>query len=194
MKKLLRASIEANTCLARRRLLKLGLAAAATAGLAPTIVNATNRPLEGERSLSFYNTHTGEKIRSVFWADGTFVESGLKEVSWILRDFRTGDIEQIDPQLLNVLHNLRGRLETQQPIHIISGYRSPATNTMLRHSGGGGVAKGSLHMQAKAIDLRVPGVELSYLHKAAKSLQAGGVGYYPSSDFVHVDVGRVRYW
>ena len=105
-------------------------------------------------------------------------------------------MKPIDPKLLDLLHELSGTLETDTPFHIISGYRSPVTNASLRTKGGAhtGVATQSLHMVGKAIDIRVPGVKLDDLRGAARSLKLGGVGYYPSSNFVHVDTGRVRFW
>ena len=114
----------------------------------------------------------------------------------MLRDFRQNEVKPIDPQLLDLLFELGGTLETDQPFHVISGYRSPHTNQMLRERGGSdtGVATKSLHMVGKAIDIRVPGVKLDDLRAAAKSLKLGGVGFYPSSNFVHLDTGRVRYW
>jgi uncharacterized protein YcbK (DUF882 family) len=120
----------------------------------------------------------------------------LKEINHILRDFRVNAVKPIDPKLLDLLHELGGTLETDQPFHIISGYRSPHTNTLLRERGGvgTGVASRSLHMEGKAIDIRIPGVKLDHLRGAARSLKLGGVGFYPSSNFVHVDTGRVRYW
>jgi len=113
-----------------------------------------------------------------------------------LRDFRVDQEKPIDPKLFDLLHELGGTLETDQPYHIISGYRSAETNTMLRERGGAhtGVASSSLHMVGKAIDIRLPGVKLDHLRSAAASLKLGGVGFYPSSNFVHVDTGRVRYW
>jgi uncharacterized protein YcbK (DUF882 family) len=117
-------------------------------------------------------------------------------LNYILRDFRVNEIKPIDPTLFDLLHELGGTLETDQPFHIISGYRSAQTNAMLRERGGAttGVASHSLHMDGQAIDIRVPGVKLERLRDAAKSLKIGGVGFYPDLDFVHVDVGRVRYW
>jgi uncharacterized protein YcbK (DUF882 family) len=111
----------------------------------------------------------------------------------VLRDHRTDEVAEMDPRLLDLLFNLQGKLGASTPFHVISGYRSPRSNAMLVAKGGG-VAKKSLHMQGKAIDIRLPGRELADLRKAALGLKAGGVGYYPKSDFVHVDVGRVRHW
>ncbi|MDE3155918.1 MAG: DUF882 domain-containing protein, partial [Acidobacteriota bacterium] len=146
-----------------------------------------------ERALAFYNLHTDERLKTVYWAEGDYVPDALTDINHILRDFRTGTVKPVHTDLLELLHRLSATLDTAQPFDIISGYRSPATNAMLRHRSEG-VAKNSLHMRAMAIDIRVPGQSLAHLHRAAVSLRGGGVGYYPKSDFVHVDVGRVRYW
>lgn len=149
----------------------------------------------GVRSLAFDNIHTGEKLRVDYWQDGQYLPDALGAVNNVLRDFRTGDVHPIAPGLLDLLVALRRNLETAEPVSVISGYRSPVTNAMLRgeheHSG---VATKSLHMQGMAIDIRIAGRELSAIHNMAQSLRGGGVGYYPKSDFVHVDIGRVRYW
>jgi uncharacterized protein YcbK (DUF882 family) len=149
-----------------------------------------------ERVLSFFNTHTGERLKTAYCGGGTYRPDALSEINHILRDFRANEIKPIDPKLLDLLHELGGTLETDQAIHIISGYRSPVTNAQLRERGGSntGVASHSLHIDGKAIDIRIPGVRLENLRAAARSLKLGGVGYYPSSNFVHVDTGRVRFW
>ena len=147
------------------------------------------------RSLAFSNLHTGEKLSVAYWEQGNYVPGALAEVNHLLRDFRTGDVHAISPQLLDLLAVMHGRLETGAPFSVISGYRSPATNAMLRgeneHSG---VASKSLHMQGIAVDIRVADRSLANLRDTALTLKIGGVGYYPTSDFVHVDVGRVRRW
>lgn len=145
------------------------------------------------RSLSFYNLHTTEKLNTVYWADGQYIPDSLVEINRILRDYRTGDIYEIAPKLLDMLCELRSRLDTNEPFELISGYRSPATNAMLR-SQGHGVAENSLHTKGMAADIRVPGQSLALLRRTAIGLQAGGVGYYPESQFVHVDIGRIRTW
>lgn len=175
----------------RRRFLMAGAGLIGTAMLPKA---ALAIPMKGERRLSFYNTHTSEKVNTVYWAEGQYVPEGLRDVNKILRDWRTGDVEQIDRNLLDLLTHLRGVTEAgNKPIHIISGYRSPHTNAALA-SKSNGVAKKSLHQLGKAIDIRIPGIQLDYLRKAALSLKEGGVGYYPTQDFVHVDTGRVRFW
>jgi uncharacterized protein YcbK (DUF882 family) len=147
----------------------------------------------GPRTVAFHNLHTGESLDATYWDNGTYVPDALSAVNHVLRDFRTGDVHPIEPRLLDLLQALSSRVEARAPFQVISGYRSPATNAMLRaHSDG--VAKSSLHMEGLAIDIRLPDVALDRLHGAAVALGGGGVGYYPASDFVHVDVGRVRRW
>lgn len=190
-----------NRSLNRRSFLGIG-AAAAVATLVPgralaAAARTSAAPFRApERILSFFHTHTGERLKTAYCCGGEYQPEALRSVNHILRDFRANEIKAIDPKLLDLLHELSGTLETDQPFHIISGYRSPNTNTMLRDRGGAhtGVASRSLHMVGQAIDIRVPGVKLDHLRGAASSLKIGGVGYYPDSNFVHVDVGRVRYW
>ena len=174
----------------RREFLRIGSGIAATLMLPPGLAKAASHT---ERSLGFYHTHTGEKVKTCYWAEGDYVEEGLREINQILRDHRTGEVYDMDQGLLDLLYLLQARVENTRSFQIISGYRSPKTNAMLS-SKSKGVAKRSYHMQGKAIDIRLNGCDLKQLHKAALSLKAGGVGYYPSSDFIHVDVGRVRRW
>ncbi len=143
--------------------------------------------------MAFYNLHTGESLKTTFYFNGQFLPDSLREVNHLLRDHRTDEVCDISIELLTLLSDLKDRLAIAKPFHIISGYRSPATNKMLsQHSDG--VAKKSLHMQGKAIDIRVPGIDTKHLHRVAQALKGGGVGLYSNSDFVHLDVGRVRYW
>jgi uncharacterized protein YcbK (DUF882 family) len=145
------------------------------------------------RALSFTHTHTGERLVIEYFRGGAYEPEALATVNHFLRDFRTGDVHPIDADLLDLLHHLSGLTETTRPFQVISGYRSPATNAMLRqHSEG--VAAGSLHMQGQAIDIRLADVPLPRLREAALAVGRGGVGFYPASDFVHVDTGRVRRW
>jgi uncharacterized protein YcbK (DUF882 family) len=176
--------------LSRRRFLIYSSAVVASLVANPLFAASKQPP---ERSLSLRNLHTGEKLTATYWADGEYLADGRDEIEQLLRDHRTGEQHQIDPQLLDLLYSLNCNTGTCKPFHVISGYRSPKTNNMLRGNSGG-VAKRSLHMQGKAIDIRIPGYDLRQLRRAAISLKAGGVGYYPKSDFVHVDTGRVRYW
>jgi uncharacterized protein YcbK (DUF882 family) len=145
------------------------------------------------RGLNFTHTHTGERLAIEYFSRGAYVEDALTTVNHFLRDFRTGDVHPIDPQLLDLLHTVAGMTETSKPFQVISGYRSPVTNEMLRQKTEG-VAANSLHMQGQAIDIRLADVPLAKLRRAALDVRRGGVGYYPASDFVHVDTGRVRYW
>ena len=181
----------------RRRFLGLAAASAAAAIVPARAAAATpaKRALP-ERVLSLFNLHTGERLKTAYCCGGVYQPEALKAINHILRDFRADEVKPIDPQLLDLLHELGGTIETDQPFHVISGYRSPHTNALLRERGGSttGVATRSLHMVGKAIDIRVPGVKLDHLRAAARSLKLGGVGYYPASNFVHVDTGRVRFW
>jgi uncharacterized protein YcbK (DUF882 family) len=177
----------------RRRFLELGalgLALACAPSLAPA---RAIRPDRQERALSFYHLHTGETLNVVYWAEGSYLGESLTQINHVLRDHRTNETSPIDPGLLDLLHRISSALDTVAPFGVISGYRSPATNAMLAaHSEG--VARHSLHMEGEAIDIRMPGRELEQLRRAAMTLKGGGVGYYPKSGFIHVDVGRVRYW
>lgn len=175
--------------LARRDFMRMSGAALVTAGA----LKALPARAATARHLSFENLHTGEKLALAYWSDGSYHPGALTEINHVLRDFRTGDVHAIDPNLLDLLHDLNARLETPAPFQVISGYRSPRTNGML-HEKSSGVAGKSLHMQGMAIDIRVPGRGLNVLHDNALTMARGGVGFYPTSDFVHVDVGRVRKW
>lgn len=163
----------------------------AALGASPTLFAKIN--MRNERRLAFYNLHTGEKLRATYWAEGQYIIHELKSLNFLLRDHRNGEVHPIDKNLLDLLYVLQQTVDKTGDYHIISGYRSPETNAKLRkHSSG--VAKKSLHMQGKAIDVRLPGIDLKYLRKAALNLHLGGVGYYPKSNFVHLDTGRPRFW
>lgn len=177
----------------RRQFLKLG-ALAAAAGLPPLVTRAAAPdPKAPERSLAFYNTHTGESLQTVYWTEGNYLPEALTGINRILRDHRNDAIKDMSVALLDLLYRIHTVSEARQPLHIISGYRSPATNAMLA-ARSGGVAKHSMHLDGKATDIRIPGRELAQIRRVALMLEGGGVGYYPGSDFVHVDVGRVRQW
>lgn len=145
------------------------------------------------RSLAFLNTHTDEKLKITYFEDGQYVPGALSEIDHILRDFRTGDVERIDRALLDKLAVLHRMLGSSQPFQIISGYRSPKTNAML-NANSSGVAKKSQHTLGKAIDIRLGDRSIKDIRKAAMQLADGGVGYYPGSNFVHLDTGRTRHW
>ena len=177
----------------RRRLLALATCGALHCALPLPVWARTRTEDSSARVLSFYNLHTGERLRTAYRANGRYLEQGLAEIDHLLRDHRTGDVSAIDPRLIDLLYSIRTDLETNEPFHVISGYRSPAPNSMLSRRGAG-VGRRSLHMKGMAIDVFVPGREVSALHRVARAQRAGGVGYYPDPGFVHVDVGRVRYW
>jgi len=179
--------------ISRRRFIGLGAAALAIPALSRSVLFGFQDFLSDSKSLSFYNTHTGESLSATYSRSGQLVPAALQEINHILRDHRTGEVRKIDVRLLDLLHRLAGEARCAQPFHIISGYRSKETNDYLRQRGGG-VASGSLHMSGQAVDIRLPGFCLSDLRKTALALKAGGVGYYPKPDFVHLDIGRVRCW
>ena len=166
-----------------------------TAGLAVSSSALAKMPSShsAKSKMAFYHLHTGESLEASTYANGSFSAQSLKEVNHLLRDHRTDEVIDIDTQLLSLLGDLKQLLGTSKPFHIISGYRSPATNNMLSQKSNG-VAKKSLHMQGKAIDIRIPGMDTKQVHKGALALQGGGVGLYSKSDFIHLDVGNVRYW
>lgn len=190
-----RGSKGEGTAFCRRSFMKV-MAGAFVMGLMPhRLLAGTRQPIyKGkERLLDLYNLHTGESLKAVYCVDGGYVPDVLNEVNYLFRDYRAGEIKPISTRLLDVLYGMKHRLETDGPFHIISGYRTPKTNALLRKRSKG-VAKKSLHMEGKAVDIRLPGCELKALRRAAIQMKMGGVGYYPKSCFVHVDVGEVRYW
>lgn len=178
----------------RRRFLSCSatmVLAGAGAPLAMAQSVITTRP----RQLAFDHTHTREHVSLVYASTaGHYVDKALSRLNYFLRDHYTNDVGVMDPQLFDILHRVSRSLSTQIAFQVISGYRSPATNERLRTTRAGGVAKRSLHMDGKAIDIRLPGVPLAELRDAALSLAAGGVGFYPGQQFVHIDTGKVRSW
>ena len=148
---------------------------------------------QNQRTLDFVHTHNSETVAVAYAVDNALVPGAITKLNHFLRDHRNGEVIEIDPQLFDLLWTIRERAGVDGPFHLISGYRSPQTNEMLR-SQGRQVAKNSMHVKGQAIDIRLPGVSTATLRKIATELKAGGVGYYPKSDFIHVDTGRVRYW
>lgn len=200
--------------IARRKLFQLGLGAVGAGLLGPSAYagpSITTRPVvqvapEPEADiigailsapepkwLALHNVHTEEKLEAVYWENGAYVPDALEALNKVLRDHRTGEERAMDPQLFDLLGAIHGKTETRQPFQVISGYRSPATNAML-HERSGEVAKRSLHMDGKAMDIYLEDVALDRLRAAALAIGGGGVGYYPDTRFVHVDVGPVRRW
>lgn len=181
--------------LTRRSFLALTAWGAAAAVL-PGVANAgpTVRTLPRVRRLAFHNLHTDERLKTIYWERGRYIPAALEEIDAILRDHRTGEVRQMAPELIDLVHGLTARLGTAQPVQIISGYRSPATNALLHADDPGHVAKRSLHLTGEALDLSIEGHSLRKVRAAALSLHRGGVGYYPRTGFVHVDIGRPRSW
>ena len=174
----------------RRRFL-LGLGGLGAAAMLPMPALASrSAPV---RKLNLHSINTGEQVAVSFWEEGHYLKEGLSTLNRIMRDYRVGEQSAIDPKLFDQLYLLQHRLGKAGEIQVISGYRSPNTNAMLR-STSRGVAKKSYHMTGQAIDLRIPGVPLAEVRQAALNLKVGGVGYYPSSNFVHLDTGPVRSW
>lgn len=146
-----------------------------------------------ERSLSFLHLHTGERLKTVYYADGRHLPSALKQINQLLRDYRVNEVKPVSPDLLDMLFALDRHLDTGAPFEVLSAYRSAETNAMLSQQSRG-VARRSLHIEAKAIDIRIPGIKTSDVARVARAMQSGGVGYYPRRNFIHVDVGDVRTW
>lgn len=176
--------------LSRRRFLTLSAGAALALVAGPALAAP---PASGERRLAFVNLHTGESLNATYWQDGHYVAEELAAINHLLRDYRVGTVGNMAPQLLDMLYVMQQKIALSQPFQVISGYRSPKTNAMLNRTTSG-VAKQSRHMLGQAIDVRLPDNGLKHLLQAAYELRAGGVGYYPKSDFIHLDIGPYRTW
>lgn len=177
----------------RRFTAGLGLTAGALLGsvaLSQPVMAALKLP---ERRLRMTNAHTWEKLDLVYWADGDYIPDSLAEINHLMRDHRANKVKAIDTKLIDQLYILVSSLETKERVHVLSGYRTPETNAKLR-ARSNGVAKYSLHMEARAMDINIPGVHAKNIQKNAVAMQAGGVGYYAKSGFVHIDTGKVRSW
>lgn len=172
----------------RRRFLAVTCATAAAVSAGPTFAKVGS-----SRTLKMRNLHTGEKLSTAYWSNGSYSSGGLKKFNRLLRDHRANETTRMDPKLFDIIYKLKQKLNFNGEVEIISGYRSVKTNEKLR-AAGRGVARRSYHTRGMAIDLRMPGISTSKLRSAAVSLKAGGVGHYPKSGFVHVDTGPVRRW
>lgn len=172
----------------RRRFLR-GVAALALCPLAAL----SETPPPDRRSLSFVHTHTGETLATIYFQNGNYLAPSLERVDHLLRDFRTNEVHSIDPAVLDILFDMRAKANHEGPFEVISGYRSPQTNAALRRQSNA-VAENSLHMQGRAVDVRLRGFSTVKLRDIAIALHRGGVGFYAASDFLHVDTGRVRFW
>jgi len=176
-----------------RRIFLRSATVLATSSLVPSAFAKAMPSIEDSKKLHLYNIHTGEFVKTTFKQEGQFDPDSLSELDHLLRDHRSGESILISRTLLEDIHTLQQMFKPNQAIEIISGYRSPKTNERLRAMGHN-VAKRSLHMQGKAVDIRIPGASLKQVRQAALALKSGGVGYYPKSGFIHLDVGRVRQW
>jgi uncharacterized protein YcbK (DUF882 family) len=177
----------------RREFLKQGAGTLAAClfpmqALAATIVNT-----DSQRQIAFYNTHTGESMDICYYEKGAYCPAALTSINHLLRDHRANEAQPIDLRLLDVLYAVKQRIRPKKPFHVISAYRSPATNAMLRRISSG-VARTSYHTKGQAIDIRLPGYQTRRLRDLCIGMQTGGVGYYRDSDFVHLDIGPVRTW
>jgi uncharacterized protein YcbK (DUF882 family) len=177
-----------NVYMPSRRSFIGALAAGVTSFALPSLAHAF-----GQRTLSFVHTHTGDSLTVTYFRDGMYQPAMLARVAFVLRDFRSGDVHQIDPMLLDALHDLQLLSQHDKPYQVISAFRSSTTNATLRKKSKG-VAEHSMHIEGKAIDVRVSGVSTKKLRDLAISMNRGGVGYYPGSDFLHIDTGRLRSW
>jgi uncharacterized protein YcbK (DUF882 family) len=179
--------------LSRRSLLHLSGAAIASTVLAPlpALAAIASRP---ERSLQLHLAHTGETYTGTYWAEGFYIPEAVRRISELMRDQHTDQVRPMDPHLLDLLHALQHQPGIRQPIEVVCGYRSAATNALLREEGERGVAKHSYHITGQAVDVRLKDGNLRQLYNAARALGVGGVGYYGRAHFVHVDVGEVRHW
>lgn len=178
----------------RRRWLQHGLWLGSAAALLPLAATPARAKSAGPRDIAMSHLHTRERIATVYAIGEHFIPRALGSLDHFLRDHYNGEVGRMDPQLYEVLQRVRRELGTERVFEVISGYRSEATNEHLRTTRGGGVARRSLHMDGRAIDVRLPGVPLADLRDAALALKAGGVGFYPGDNFVHVDTGPVRRW
>ena len=157
------------------------------------VLSGTQGSSGDERSLKFYHTHTGKSLQVTYYTGGRYLPDAMTELRVFLADWRDGKQRDMDPELMNILWRIQQISASKEAYEVISAYRSEETNALL-HSKSKGVAKNSQHVLGKAIDVRLRGLDLERLRETARDLQLGGVGYYPGSDFVHVDTGRVRYW
>lgn len=178
----------------RRDVMKMGLGAF-VASVVP-LVSARVAVAAGEngvRHISFRHAHTGETFSGVYRVGDKYLPEAFERLNYVMRDFRTNEIFPMDPHAVDIISSIQARTKSGKPMDVLSGYRSPTTNNMLRHETRG-VAKNSFHMYGQAIDFRMPGYNTGKLRKLACGMKAGGVGYYPRSDFVHVDTGKIRTW
>lgn len=179
----------------RRDVIKTGLWAAAGSLLLPNVAQAAavKMPKSGSYDIDFVNLHTGESFSGTYRVGSRYLPDAFEEINYVLRDFRTDEVFPIDPRVIDIIYMVHRKTGRKDPLQILSGYRSPKTNNMLRHASSG-VARNSMHLSGQAIDFRMAGASTRGLRDIAVGFKAGGVGYYPKSDFVHVDTGKFRTW
>ena len=177
----------------RRAFIRKTSALAASVTVSGMTAPAISASAGDVRSIELLALHTNEYLSGAFWARGKYIEPNLAAIDHLLRDHRTDEMHRMDPRLLNYLHDLANSLGVSGPFHVISGYRSAATNAQLRRKSSG-VARRSFHMFGRAVDVRMPDVPTAIVRDAAIALERGGVGYYPRSDFIHLDTGKYRHW
>jgi uncharacterized protein YcbK (DUF882 family) len=182
-----------NVLINRRTFLGLGIIAAVSCIIPGVTYGSVNNLLEPERRICLHNLHTKEDIDIAYWKNGDYVDDALHQLNYIFRDHYTGAVTTIDPKLFDFLFAIHQHIQSTEPFHLISGYRTKKTNEWLRKRNRN-VSKRSLHIRGKAADIRLPEHKLKILRRTAYQLREGGVGYYPRSNFVHVDVGKVRFW
>jgi uncharacterized protein YcbK (DUF882 family) len=177
----------------RRNILKMGLVGI-LASVTPLLASAPAKAANfSSWRVSFRQSHTGESFSGVYRVGNRYLPEAFDRLNYVLRDFRTDEVFPMDPRVLDIMCLLQQKVGGGRPLEVLSGYRSPQTNNTLRHVSTG-VARNSFHMYGQALDIRVKGYSTSKLRSMAKGLKAGGVGYYPKSDFVHVDTGQIRSW
>lgn len=186
--------LSGNMNLDRREILKTGLLGLLLASL-PILPAGDSFASKGRQpwEISFRHGHTGESFSGVYRIGDRYMPDAFERLNYVMRDFRTGEVFPMDPRVIDILSIIQRRSGVTQPMEVLSGYRSPKTNAMLRRASTG-VAKNSFHMYGQAIDFRLPHHNTRDLRNIARDLKAGGVGYYPKSDFVHIDTGKVRSW
>ncbi|ROU04091.1 YcbK family protein [Histidinibacterium lentulum] len=184
---------KAPSSFSRRAILRAFAASAVTAAPTYSMASGFLRGAGDVRRLSMYSGRTGEKIEMIYWIDGHYVGDAVREINHFMRDWRNGHVMQIDTRTIDIMAASHRLLRTDEPFTLISGYRSPQTNAMLR-ARGNGVARNSLHLQGQAADLQMRSRSVSQIAQAAASCRAGGVGRYSGSNFVHMDCGNVRSW
>lgn len=181
--------------LTRREIIKATMWGMIGSAILPGLANATamKMPDAGGFDISFQNQHTGESFKGTYRAGDRYLPDAFEEINYVLRDFRTNEVFPIDPRAIDIIYMVRKKAERNEPLEVLSGYRSPGTNARLSRASTG-VAKHSLHLTGQAIDFRLPGFSTRNLQRLAVNLRAGGVGYYKSSNFLHIDTGQVRNW